>query len=164
MLQPHCIIEYAKPLIVRETLKSLYAEREKLLTQAQNLEAAATFIAILKEGAPANAWVNINRYMPDQVHITFPVSGFTSEASPTLFNFLEFVGMYFDDEPTSIDMPQYAKRLYTFHAGEAELLDVVVTAELVEGDGLCQRVITGTRKAKQFVYIDIDEPIYAFKC
>ena len=88
---------------------------------------------------------------------------FTYSDGGDLWKLLEVVSEYC--ELISRDYPQKGQRTYvgkvTFR-GSSFIIDI--TANLVEGEGLCKRIIVGEEEYEDTVYVQRKRPIYAFEC
>lgn len=165
------IVEYAIPSSIRNQLEVNQEEQDYLTHYSKVLRNQTTFAAMVSEKAPGALkpprliWVN-SRYSGLSLSIFVTVSGFTTEAAPRLAEFLEFLSDHYENPPSSRDSASFGTRIYSFRADPAnpDRISVEVFAELIENSENCQRIITGTRKAQKIVYVDIDEPVYAFKC
>lgn len=136
----------------------------KYQNHAMILEQHACFISEIESVCPPEANLYMSDYSAPRLTIYLNVKGFLCDAAPELVQILEFLSMRYENPPTSLDSPDTASRLYNFKPAELNGLPICVHTTLVEGDGLCERVITGSRKTTKFVEVDVDEPVFAFKC
>jgi hypothetical protein len=165
------IVEYAIPASIRNQLENNQEEQDYLTHYSKVLLNQTTFAAMVSEKAPGALkpprliWVN-SRYFGLSLNIFVTVSGFTTEAAPRLAEFLEFLSDHYENPPSSQDAASSGTRIYSYQADpeNPDRISVEVFAELLENSENCQRIITGTRKVQKLAYVDIDEPIYAFKC
>lgn len=170
-MQAKAIIEYPIPLSIRAQLDRNQDERDQLVRFSSSLVAQSTFAAMLTERAPGALkppsliWIN-SQYSGLTLNIFVTVPGFTTEAAPRLAEFLEFASEYYENPPVSRDNANSSFRTYAFNADPktSNRPALQVFAELRENSENCQRIVTGTRKAQKLVYVEVDEPTYAFKC
>jgi hypothetical protein len=158
------IIEYAQAKEARTAALELRKQASKTLAKALEVEAQASFISRIKERLPANAFTYLSTFGSPELRITLPVKGFLCDVAPELADIIEFISDYYEKPPFSTDLPNQAARCYTFTPEHKDTLGVFISAELVEGSDACQRVIVGTKKVEKIAYVEIDEPVYAFKC
>lgn len=158
------IIEYAQAKEARNAALDLRKQASRDLAKALEVEAQASFISRIKERLPANAFTHLSTYGSPELRITLPVPGFLCDVAPGLADLLEFISDYYEKPPTSTDLPNQATRCYTFTPENPGTLGVFISAELVEGSDACQRIIVGTRKVERPAYVQVDEPVYVFKC
>lgn len=133
--------------------KGKVAEVTPYIAQASNRSAniTHTYISAWSSGLTLSIFVK--------------VQGFTSEAAPELVNLLEWLSQFFDKDAYSSDAPNDGQRSYMFQKPINEsIIETAVIAELDSNSENCQRIIVGTHKAQRMAYVEIDEPIYKFKC
>lgn len=144
---------------IKNKIQTLEEYRRKLLKES-------AFAALILSRAPENArvvWVNTQ--VSVILAIFIPVQGFTLEAAPQLCEFLEYIIPYYDVFPSSMEDPNLGTRTYMFSGGETEQnLTLHVTAELQEDSEACLRRVIGTRTVTRWRTVEIEEPIYSFKC
>lgn len=163
---PHALVEYAIPLSVQSQI----AQNQRVLARTQayseKLEANATFAAMLQSQSPVGArqiWIESSGYLT--LHIYFKVSGFTVEAAPRLAHLLEYASDFYDEPPSSHDLANTGSRDYFFSPADQESsITLHISAELEENAENCQRIVVGTERRSSYQYVEIDEPVYAFKC
>lgn len=133
--------------------------RRKLLNES-------AFAALLLSRVPEHsrvAWVDTQDSVV--LAIFLPVQGFTSEAAPHLCEFLEYISDYYDVFPSSTEDPNYGTRTYFFSGWETEHnLTLYITAELQEDSEACHRHIIGTQTVTRWRPVEVEEPVYSFKC
>lgn len=161
---PCTLIEYAPAKEARDAALDLRKQASETLAKAIEVEAQASFISRIKERLPANAFTYVSTYGSPELRITLPVQGFLCDVAPQLVDLLEFISQYYEKPPTSTDLPNQASRCYSFTPAHEGTLHVFISAELVEGSDACQRIIVGTKKSEKIAYVEVDEPVYAFKC
>jgi len=78
---------------------------------------------------------------------------------------IELISDLVESEPVSKDRTEFSQRdfIWTRTIARHEFR-IVLSAELDEAEAVCQRVITGTKKTTKGVYVEVDEPVYEFKC
>ena len=163
----YAIVEYATPKIVQNYVRSQLEDIRRANQKKDAVLAAATFMAkINAKFGNILGYQYLSAWGVPTLELIVPVKGFTGEAAPELSELLEYLSEQFYYDPTSLDMPDQATRAYNFKAEDEDVrvVSVQVNAQLNEGDGLCQRVVVGTRKESRAVYVDVDVPTYSFKC
>lgn len=160
------IIEYPTPLCITEELSRISAQIEDLRDYQTRLKSTSNFAASLlakAPGEPRTIWQHFSDSITLGIFIKVP--GFTYEASPKLFAYLELLSECYDTPPVSTDNPNYGNRVYYFNPLDPTTsISVNVVAELEENAENCQRIIVGTRRQKSYQLVEVDEPVYAFKC
>lgn len=139
-------------------------QAERYLSYARVMELQACFISEIEAGCPAEAILYMSEFGSPCLTIYLNVKGFLCDAAPELMKLLEFLSIWYENPPTSLDSPASACRFYNFTPGHPDGLPIQVSATLAEGSDLCQRVVTGTRKTTKLVEVETDEPVFAFKC
>lgn len=91
------------------------------------------------------------------VEIHLPVTAFTWADNRELFQLLEALENFTGVEPESCDHPQDGHRDYVFGSS------IRLIASLTQA-GAYNRVVVGAQKTTKWVEVEVDEPIYAFKC
>ena len=160
------IIEYPTPLCITEELSEVSDQIENLRDYQTRLKTTSNFAALLLAKAPGEPRA-IWRHFSDSITlcIFIKVPGFTYEASPKLFAYLEFLSECYNIPPVSTDNPNYGNRVYHFGPLDPTTsISVSVFAELEENAENCQRILVGTRRQKSYQLVEVDEPVYAFKC
>jgi len=159
------IVEYAIPLVVRKEAAEIEAAIEQRKTWLKELNNISEFVAMLNAKLPEGGSIYLIQFSwGTTVNAFIPVKGFTVEADPKLAEILEWAGFFFEEYPTSDDLPNAGQRKYHFERSAYELFSFSLVAELDKDSEACQRIIKGTRKTKQIAYVEVDEPVYAFKC
>lgn len=162
----HAIIEYGMPAFALAVINDFdrQAEKKRADSAAVRLHSAMmaefTTQAKLLGFAPTPI---ISNYSGVRLNLFVRVPGFLSDVSQPLCSLLEYLSNYYIDEPTSSDNPNAGQRTYDFNDGDSGL-SVSIIAELDENSDACQRIITGTERRQRIAYVDVDEPVYAFKC
>lgn len=160
------IIEYPTPLCITEELSKVSDQIENLRDYQTRLKSTSNFVALLLDKAPGEPRA-IWRHFSDDITlcIFIKVPGFTYEVSPKLFAYLEFLSDCYDTPPVSSDNPNQGNRVYNFvPLDPTTSISVSVFAELEENAENCQRILVGTRRQKSYQLVEVDEPVYAFKC
>jgi hypothetical protein len=159
------IVEYAIPLVVRKEAAEIKAAIEQRNTWLKELDNISEFVAMLNAKLPEGGSIHLTQFSFGTTVMAFiSVKGFTMEADPKLAELLEWAGYFFEELPTSDDLPNIGQRKYHFEQSAYELFSFSLVAELDTNSESCQRIIKGTRKTKQLAYVEVDEPIYAFRC
>lgn len=160
------IIEYPTPLCITEELSEVSDQIENLRDYQTRLKITSNFAASLLAKAPGNPRA-IWRHFSDDITLCvfIRVPGFTWEAAPALCQYLELISDCYDTPPLSTDNPGSGYRVYSFSPIDPTVnIGVDVFAELEENSENCQRIIVGIEKRKSFKLVEVDEPVYAFKC
>lgn len=160
--------ELATPKSLVEELDRVTARVQIAIEYKQALTGLIPFAALIHSKTPPNYrayWVATSYEETITLMLFLNVKGFTITAAPELVEFLEFLSDYYIAPPKSEDEPQYGSRSYIFKPEPGEYnLTVQVKAELDSNSENCQRIITGTQKTSKMVWVEVEEPIYQFKC
>lgn len=160
------IIEYPMPKCLVEELDRVAEQIQELQQYQTRLQLSSNFTAAILEQAPAEhtaIWQHFGNSITLCVFIKVP--GFTWDAAPKLCQYLEFISDFYDTPPFSIDTPNTGNRVYSFSPIDPTVsIGVNVFAELEANSENCQRIIVGTERRKSFKLVEVDEPVYAFKC
>lgn len=165
--RPTAIIEYAAPIPAHVNLRRLALDerchierniayyKDKHTTLLDKIQ----FLDQLQQSILPFEDISTITFNGSLVEIYLPVTAFTWAESPTLFAFIEALEALTSTESESVDNPQDGNR--TYHFGP----NLWLVATLLE-DGTCNRVLVGTKKVRKtaFVEVEVNEPIYAFKC
>lgn len=160
------IIEYPTPKCLVKELDRVAEQIQELQQYQTRLQLSSNFTAAILEQAPAEhtaIWQHFGNSITLCVFIKVP--GFTCEAAPGLCQYLEFIADFYDTPPVSMDNPNSSNRVYHFAPLDPEIsISIHVFAELEENSENCQRIIVGLERRKSFKLVEVDEPVYAFKC
>lgn len=160
------IIEYPMPKCLVEELDRVAEQIQELQQYQTRLQLSSNFTAAILEQAPAEhtaIWQHFGNSITLCVFIKVP--GFTCEAAPALCQYLELISAYYDTPPLSTDNPGSGNRVYSFSPIDPTVnIGVNVFAELEENSENCQRIIVGIEKRASFKLVEVDKPVYAFKC